>query len=146
MVIVASVSCIYSLGEPEEYNQNVVRVKKGEMHPRNRVLRMLNEIQYERNDTEFGRGTFRVRGECLEVWPAYGPCELHLADNLFLDAQGGFEEYPLDDGTQAFGSVGFNWGAPLPSQYFCNDGASSPYNPANWPAAAGAYPSGSPPR
>ena len=70
VVIVASVSCIYSLGEPEEYNQNVVRVKKGEMHPRNRVLRMLNEIQYERNDQAFARGRFRVRGDTLEVLPA----------------------------------------------------------------------------
>jgi excinuclease ABC subunit B len=71
VLIVASVSCIYSLGEPEEYNQNVVRVKKGELHPRNRVLRMLNEIQYERNDQAFARGRFRVRGDTLEVMPAY---------------------------------------------------------------------------
>jgi excinuclease ABC subunit B len=71
VVIVASVSCIYSLGEPEEYNQNVVHLKKGEVHRRDRVLRMLDEIQYERNDQAFARGRFRVRGDTVEVLPAY---------------------------------------------------------------------------
>jgi excinuclease ABC subunit B len=71
VVIVASVSCIYSLGEPEEYNQNVVRLKKGEVHRRDRVLRMLDEIQYQRNDQAFARGRFRVRGDTVEVLPAY---------------------------------------------------------------------------
>src|SRR5207302_5157263 len=71
VVIVASVSCIYSLGQPEDYNQTVVRLKKGETHRRDRVLRWLTEIHYERNDQAFGRGKFRVRGDTLEVQPAY---------------------------------------------------------------------------
>src|SRR5881275_3153041 len=66
VVIVASVSCIYSLGQPEDYNQTVVRLKKGETHRRDRVLRWLTEIHYERNDQAFGRGKFRVRGDTLE--------------------------------------------------------------------------------
>jgi excinuclease ABC subunit B len=71
VVIVASVSCIYSLGQPEDYNQTVVRLKKGETHRRDRVLRWLTEIHYERNDQAFGRGKFRVRGDSLEIQPAY---------------------------------------------------------------------------
>src|ERR671933_517850 len=71
VVIVASVSCIYSLGQPEDYNQTVVRLKKGETHRRDRVLRWLTEIHYERNDQAFGRGKFRVRGDTLEIQPAY---------------------------------------------------------------------------
>src|SRR5207302_1047502 len=61
VVIVASVSCIYSLGAPEDYNQTTVRLRKGETHRRDRVLRWLTEIYYERNDQAFGRGKFRVR-------------------------------------------------------------------------------------
>jgi excinuclease ABC subunit B len=71
VVIVASVSCIYGLGQPEDYNQTVVRLKKGETHRRDRVLRWLTEIHYERNDQAFGRGKFRVRGDTLEIQPAY---------------------------------------------------------------------------
>ncbi|TAK23292.1 MAG: excinuclease ABC subunit UvrB [Chloroflexota bacterium] len=78
VVIVASVSCIYSLGEPESYNQTVVRLKRGETHRRDRVLRWLNEIQYERNDQAFGRGRFRVRGDTLEIQPAYEELALRI--------------------------------------------------------------------
>ncbi len=83
VVIVASVSCIYSLGEPEAYNQTTIRLKCGEVHRRDRVLRWLNEIQYERNDQAFGRGRFRVRGDSLEVFPAYE--ELALRIEFFDD-------------------------------------------------------------
>lgn len=71
VVIVASVSCIYSLGSPEEYNQVVVSLRKGETRRRDKVLRFLTDIHYERNDVNFGRGKFRVRGDTLEVHPAY---------------------------------------------------------------------------
>jgi len=71
VIIVASVSCIYSIGSPDEYGQDVVVLKKGEVHRRDRVLRHLVEIYYERNDYELGRGKFRVRGDTLEVYPAY---------------------------------------------------------------------------
>ncbi len=71
VLIVASVSCIYGLGSPEEYGQVVLTLKVGEERRRNRILRHLNEIQYERNDANFVRGRFRVRGDVLEIFPAY---------------------------------------------------------------------------
>src|SRR6184192_4495530 len=71
VLIVASVSCIYGLGSPEDYGQTVVRLRRGEMHRRDKVLRMLTEILYERNDMDFSRGKFRVRGDVLEIYPSY---------------------------------------------------------------------------
>lgn len=72
VVIVASVSCIYGLGSPEEYGKVVVQLKRGETRQREKLLRHLIEIYYERNDYDLGRGKFRVRGDTLEVAPAYG--------------------------------------------------------------------------
>jgi excinuclease ABC subunit B len=71
VLIVASVSCIYGLGSPTVYDENLQTLRKGEMIDRDRLLRKLVSIQYTRNDTALGRGTFRVRGETLEVFPAY---------------------------------------------------------------------------
>ena len=71
VVIVASVSCIYGLGEPEEYRSFVLGLKKGETHRRNDVLRRLVDMQYERNDMDFTRGKFRIRGDTLEIQPSY---------------------------------------------------------------------------
>src|SRR5438067_3984624 len=71
VVIVASVSCIYGLGSPEKYDAQMVLLKKGDTVDRDEVLRKLVEIQYSRNDQALGRGKFRVRGETLEVFPAY---------------------------------------------------------------------------
>jgi excinuclease ABC subunit B len=71
VVIVASVSCIYGLGSPEDYGQVVVRLKAGERRDRTKLLRHLIEIQYDRNDFDLRRGTFRVRGDTLEIQPAY---------------------------------------------------------------------------
>ncbi|HEY1354512.1 MAG TPA: excinuclease ABC subunit UvrB [Ktedonobacteraceae bacterium] len=71
VLIVASVSCIYGLGSPEEYSEVVLTLKLGEEKRRNKILRHLTEIQYERNDTNFIRGRFRVRGDVLEIFPAY---------------------------------------------------------------------------
>jgi excinuclease ABC subunit B len=70
-VIVASVSCIYGLGSPEEYEKRVVFLNVGEESDRDLVLRKLIDIQYARNDTLLGRGRFRVKGDVLEVQPAY---------------------------------------------------------------------------
>ncbi|HEX8998190.1 MAG TPA: excinuclease ABC subunit UvrB [Ktedonobacterales bacterium] len=70
-LIVASVSCIYGLGSPEEYGEVVLTLKVGETRRRDRVLRWLTDIQYERNDTNFVRGKFRVRGDTLEIFPSY---------------------------------------------------------------------------
>lgn len=71
VLIVASVSCIYGLGSPEEYGQVVLTLKVGDERRREKILRHLNEIQYERNDANFIRGRFRVRGDVLEIFPAY---------------------------------------------------------------------------
>src|SRR5437868_5013575 len=71
VIVVASVSCIYGLGSPEKYDAQMVTLTKGEMVDRDAVLRKLVDIQYSRNDANLGRGKFRVRGETLEVFPAY---------------------------------------------------------------------------
>src|SRR5437762_4584861 len=70
-IIVASVSCIYGLGSPEEYEKRVVFLTVGEESDRDLVLRKLVDIQYVRNDTLLGRGRFRVKGDVLEIQPAY---------------------------------------------------------------------------
>ncbi len=70
VVIVASVSCIYGLGSPSDYKAMMVRVVKGETIDRDALLLRLVDIQYQRNDTAFERGKFRVRGDVIEVWPA----------------------------------------------------------------------------
>jgi excinuclease ABC subunit B len=71
VIIVASVSSIYGLGSPEDYGQVVVKLQVGETRDRTKLLRHLVEIQYDRNDYELRRGTFRVRGDTLEIQPAY---------------------------------------------------------------------------
>jgi excinuclease ABC subunit B len=71
VLIVASVSCIYSLGEPEEYHSFVATIKKGEKLNRGKLVRRLVDMQYERNDFDFTRSRFRIRGDTLEVQPAY---------------------------------------------------------------------------
>ena len=71
VLIVASVSCIYSLGEPEEYRSFVATIKKGEKLNRGKFVRRLVDMQYERNDFDFTRSRFRIRGDTLEVQPAY---------------------------------------------------------------------------
>jgi excinuclease ABC subunit B len=70
-VIVASVSCIYGLGSPEAYYGMLLMLERGQQMSRERITQKLVEILYERNDLEFKRGTFRVRGDVIEVWPAY---------------------------------------------------------------------------
>lgn len=70
VVIVASVSCIYGLGDPEEYKYMMVSLRPGMIRDRDDVIRSLIEIQYERNDMNFVRGTFRVKGDILEILPA----------------------------------------------------------------------------
>ena len=71
VVVVASVSCIYGLGSPQKYNAQVTLLTKGEMVDRDEILRKLVDNMYTRNDASLGRGSFRVRGETLEVFPAY---------------------------------------------------------------------------
>jgi excinuclease ABC subunit B len=83
VVIVASVSCIYGLGSPEAYYGMLLPLERGQRIGRDQILRKLVEIQYERNDVEFGRGTFRVRGDIVEVYPSYE--EIALRIGLFGD-------------------------------------------------------------
>jgi excinuclease ABC subunit B len=71
VIIVASVSCIYGLGSPEEYHAFVVSLQKGEKKKRDKIVRQLVDMQYERNDIDFTRGRFRIRGDTLEIQPAY---------------------------------------------------------------------------
>jgi excinuclease ABC subunit B len=71
VIIVASVSCIYGLGSPEEFGRGTVTLKVGELYRRNALLRQLIESQYQRNDMDLRPGTFRVRGDTLEIIPAY---------------------------------------------------------------------------
>ena len=71
VIIVASVSCIYGIGSPEEYDFQRVEVNRGEIIKRNKLLRAFVDIRYERNDIDFSRGSFRARGDVIEVFPAY---------------------------------------------------------------------------
>jgi excinuclease ABC subunit B len=71
VIIVASVSCIYGIGSAEWYDHMTIRIERGEELRRDELLRRLVDIQYERNDIDFHRGTFRVRGDVIEVFPAY---------------------------------------------------------------------------
>lgn len=71
VIIVASVSCIYNLGSPEDYEEMLVSIEEGQKTDRDEILRRLINIQYERNDIEFVRGRIRVRGDTVEVFPAY---------------------------------------------------------------------------
>ncbi len=70
VIIVASVSCIYGIGSPSDYNDLSVRAKTGERRLRDKLLRQLTDIQYQRNDVDFHRGTFRVRGDVVDIYPA----------------------------------------------------------------------------
>ena len=91
VIIVASVSCIYGLGSPEAYYGMLLPLERGQRISRDQVLRKLVEIQYERNDREFGRGTFRVRGDIVEVYPSYE--EQGLRIELFGDEVDGLVSF-----------------------------------------------------
>ncbi|MDQ7819686.1 MAG: excinuclease ABC subunit UvrB [Armatimonadota bacterium] len=71
VIVVASVSCIFGLGRPEDYKEVMLLIRRGERRTREDILRRLVDIQYERNDVDFARGRFRVRGDVIEVWPSY---------------------------------------------------------------------------
>ncbi len=82
-IVVASVSCIYGLGSPEEYRDQLLVVRKGEEHDQRSILRRLVDMQYERNDLNLVRGKFRVRGDTIEVHPAYDETAVRI--ELFGD-------------------------------------------------------------
>ena len=83
VIIVASVSCIYGLGSPSDYKRMVISLKRGESIRREDLLLKLIDVQYKRNDISFTRGTFRVRGDVIEIWPASE--EISLRVELFGD-------------------------------------------------------------
>ena len=84
VIIVASVSCIYSMGDPSEYEGQMISLRPGMAYDRTKLIRDLIDIQYERNDTEFDRGTFRVRGDVIEIIPA-GENQKAIRVELFGD-------------------------------------------------------------
>jgi excinuclease ABC subunit B len=92
VIIVASVSAIFGLGSPETYNDNLVVLKKGQDVDRDLLLRKLVTIQYSRNDQALGRGTFRVRGEALEIFPAYSETTAYRA-TFFGDEVESLQEF-----------------------------------------------------
>lgn len=78
VIVVASVSCIYNIGSPIEYGRYVLELKKGSLTTRKEILSHLIDLRYERSDMELRRGTFRVRGDSIEMWPAYEGCGLRI--------------------------------------------------------------------
>lgn len=84
VIVVASVSCIYGLGSPDEYRDLVLSLRQGQVIDRNDILRKLISIQYDRNDVAFARGTFRVRGDVVEVYPS-GSSERVIRVEMFGD-------------------------------------------------------------
>ena len=91
VIIVASVSCIYGIGSPQVYNEKMQLFKVGEEIDRDEVLRKLVKMQYQRNDPVLGRGTFRVRGEVLEIMPSYAESAYRIA--LFGDEIEGIQHF-----------------------------------------------------
>ncbi|HEY0392102.1 MAG TPA: excinuclease ABC subunit UvrB [Solirubrobacterales bacterium] len=91
VIIVASVSCIYGIGSPQVYNEKMQLFKVGEEINRDEVLRKLVKMQYQRNDSTLGRGTFRVRGEVLEIMPSYAESAYRIA--LFGDEIEGVQHF-----------------------------------------------------
>ncbi len=78
VIIVASVSCIYGLGSPEDYKALMINLRRGMTVDRDALLMKLVDVQYERNDVEFARGKFRARGDCVELWPSYEEYALRI--------------------------------------------------------------------
>src|SRR5690606_38204982 len=78
VIVVASVSCIYGIGNPEEFGKNVIKLKPGELLARNRLLFGLVDILYNRTEAEFKRGTFRVKGDTVDIYLAYADYALRI--------------------------------------------------------------------
>ena len=104
-IVVASVSCIFGIGSPDDYQESVLSLQVGETVKRSEILRKLTSMQYERNDIDFFRGKFRVRGDTVEVFPAYGNTAYRVA--LWGDKIEGLYEFNPVNGrkTAAFDSL-----------------------------------------
>ena len=83
VIVVASVSCIYNIGSPVEYGRFILELKKGQKVTREQIMKRLTDLHYERNDTDLVRGTFRIRGDTVEVYPSYQDVVVRL--ELFQD-------------------------------------------------------------
>lgn len=98
VIIVASVSCIYSLGSPEEYRANTVSLRKGAALSRDGLLKRLTEMQYERNDLNFIRNKFRVRGDTVEIFPAGATADMAVRVEFFGDEIDRISEFEVVSG------------------------------------------------
>ena len=72
VIVVSSVSCLYGIGNPEDFHENTLELRRGQMIDRNRILYSLVDAMYSRNEMDFKRGTFRVKGDTIDIFPAYG--------------------------------------------------------------------------
>jgi excinuclease ABC subunit B len=95
IIVVSSVSCIFGIGNPDDFNNNVIRIKNGEHLSRNRLLYSLVDALYSRTETDFGRGRFRVRGDSVDIYPAYADFAYRIV--FFGDEVEGIESFnPLN--------------------------------------------------
>jgi len=142
VVIVSSVSCLYGIGNPDDFRESVVAIKKGEQFSRNLFLRKLVDSLYSRNQVEFSRGNFRVQGDTVDVFPAYMDIalrilfwgdeieEIHTFDPLTGSLLGEFDEFQIYPANifvttrerinQAIGEIDVDLGARV--QFFNNNG------------------------
>jgi excinuclease ABC subunit B len=97
VIIVSSVSCIYGIGSPSEYEKLILNLKKGQEIPRNTILYDLVDLHYNRNDLDFKRGTFRVRGDVIDVYPAYSDEGLRITQ--WGDEIESLQLFDVNDGT-----------------------------------------------
>jgi excinuclease ABC subunit B len=96
IIVVSSVSCIFGIGNPDDFNNNIIRLKTGEHLSRNRLLYSLVDALYSRTETDFGRGRFRVRGDSVDVFPAYADLAFRII--FFGDEIEGIESFNPTDG------------------------------------------------
>jgi excinuclease ABC subunit B len=96
IIVVSSVSCIFGIGNPDDFNNNIIRLKAGEHLSRNRLLYSLVDALYSRTETDFGRGRFRVRGDSVDIFPAYADLAYRVI--FFGDEVEGIESFNPADG------------------------------------------------
>jgi excinuclease ABC subunit B len=112
-IVVASVSCIFGIGSPDDYQESVLSLQVSDTIKRSEILRKLTSMQYERNDVDFFRGKFRVRGDTVEVFPAYGNTAYRIA--LWGDKIEGLYEFNPVNGRK---TAAFDFLAIYPATHF----------------------------
>jgi excinuclease ABC subunit B len=117
-IVVASVSCIFGIGSPDDYQESVLSLRVGETIKRSEILRKLTSMQYQRNDIDFFRGKFRVRGDTVEVFPAYGNIAYRIA--LWGDKIEGLYEFNPVNGRK---TAAFDFLAIYPATHFITNSA-----------------------